>query len=113
MRIGARPAAAPRRLRRPAAAVIPEAAVPGGRRVRRRPAAGEGGGALDVPGEAVEPAEVVLEKFQRGEEVEGVRLAPGGSRAWGVAGCEQGQLLPATYFFCFQGGARGARRRRT
>ena len=72
MRIGARPAAAPRRLRRPAAAVIPEAAVPGGRRVRRRPAAAEGGGALDVPGEAVEPAEVVLEKFQRGEEVEGV-----------------------------------------
>ena len=42
MRIGARPAAAPRRLRRPAAAVIPEPAVPGGRRVRRRPAAGEG-----------------------------------------------------------------------
>ena len=101
MRIGARPAAAPRRLRRPAAAVIPEAAVPGGRRVRRRPAAAEGGGALDVPGEAVEPAEVVLEKFQRGEEVEGVRLAPGvlGRGEWLVANKGSYYQQPTSFAF--------------
>ena len=101
MRIGARPAAAPRRLRRPAAAVIPEPAVPGGRRVRRRPAAGEGGGALDVPGEAVEPAEVVLEKFHRGEEVEGVRLAPGvlGRGEWLVANKGSYYQQPTSFAF--------------
>ena len=59
MRIGARPAAAPRRLRRPAAAVIPEAAVPGGRRVRRR----GGGAAVDLLQEKVEAPWTYLEKL--------------------------------------------------
>ena len=75
-----RPAAAPGLLRRPAAAV-------GGRRVRRKPA-GEAGAEGEAEKAAVEEtAEEVLAKFFRGEEVEGVRLAPGviGRGDWLVA----------------------------
>ena len=77
MRRGGQPAAAPGILRRPAAAAVPPGADPGHRRVRRRPAGEEREGAEAAPAGAGDPPDLVQEKFKKGEEVEGVRLAPG------------------------------------
>ena len=76
MRRLARPAAAPRHLRRPAAAA-PGAVVPAPKR-RRRKGAGEAAEEKDEEEESNKlSTEEVLEKFKKGEVVEGVRLAPG------------------------------------
>ena len=90
MRRLVRPAAAPRHLRRPAAA-IPGGAAPGPKRRLRRPAgAAEGEEEVEEVGRELSTEEVA-EKFKRGEVVEGVRLTPGAIERGDVIVAHQGR----------------------
>ena len=90
MRRLARPAAAPRGLRRPAAAVG-AAAPPVERRVRRRPARGEEAEAEEAREGGDPSGEEAVRKYQAGDKVEAVKVPPGrfGKGDWVVAkeGC--------------------------
>ena len=98
MRRRARPAAAPGILRRPAAAGA-AAGEARHRAPRRRPA--EEGGEARGEEERVTPEEA-LQKYQRGEVVEGVSIAPGGIQKGDVIVAHQGSYYQQKASFAVQ-----------